>query len=80
MIPRPAPGANLINRDRMWHYTEGVANFLTGVALARDSLHPGTVHPVAGCERRPNACAAVPRPLCHGVHLGDPARAGQDYS
>ena len=56
--PRPAPARSVVNRDRMWHYTEGIANQLADLARAR---HPdpararrrcGSTRSAAGCRCR----------------------------
>ena len=53
-----AAGARLINRDRMWHYTEGIRNWNPiwpnhGIRIsARADRHCGWTRPASGCRRR----------------------------
>ena len=61
------PARHLINRDRMWHYTEGIENWNPIWAAAR---HPDPARPVLALVRRPRQAAAgtaVPR-LRHAGH------------
>ena len=61
------PAARVINPDRMWHYTEGIAQLGPDLGRAR---HPDPARPVvavAGRDRPPAAGAAVPR-LRHPRH------------
>ena len=72
-------GANLINRDRMWHYTEGVAHFAPVWPSHAIRIIPGpsTLWLDANGDR-------MPVPLFPGFHttasIEAIRRAGQDYS
>ncbi|MDZ4235195.1 MAG: FAD-binding dehydrogenase [Dietzia sp.] len=74
-----AAGANLINRDRMWHYTEGVANFAPVWPAHAIRIIPGpsTLWLDANGDR-------MPVPLFPGFHttasIEAIRRTGQDYS
>ena len=67
-----AAGGRLVNRDRMWHYVEGIENW--------DPIWPRHAHPhparaelaVVRRQRRPAARAAVPG-LRHPRHAAAPA-------
>ena len=66
-------GGRLVNRDRMWHYVEGIAEL--GPDLARPR-HPDPARPVVAVVRRdrpPAAGAAVPG-VRHARHAGAPAQ------
>ena len=75
-----AAGGNLINRDRMWHYTEGITNYdpvwANGTAFGscRDRRRCGSTRPAGGC----------PRPLYPGFDtlgtLEYIAKTGHDYT
>ena len=62
-----AAGRRLINRDRMWHYTEGIANWNPIWPRHGIRILPGPVLALAGRARPPAAGAAVPR-LRHARH------------
>ena len=65
-------GAQMINRDRMWHYVEGIANWDPVLAAARHP-HPARAVPaVAGRHRTPAARAALPG-IRHPRHPRVPA-------
>ena len=54
-------GGNVINSDRMWHYTEGVTNWdpiWKGHGIARAA---GPVVALARCDGKAAAGAAIPR-------------------
>ena len=62
-----AAGGNIINRDRMWHYTEGIAELEPDLDQAR---HPHPARPLLAVARRARAApagAAVPG-LRHAGH------------
>ena len=50
-----AAGGRVINRDRMWHYTEGIAELGPDLARAR---HPHPARPVVAVARRDRQAAA----------------------
>jgi predicted oxidoreductase len=60
-------GASIVNRDRMWHYTEGVANWDPIWPGHGIRILPGPVVAVAGRDGPPAAGAVVPR-LRHPRH------------
>ncbi len=74
-----AAGVTLINRDRMWHYTEGVANFAPVWPAHAIRIIPGpsTLWLDANGDR-------MPVPLFPGFHTTASIKAirstGQDYS
>ena len=51
-----AAGARLINRDRMWHYVEGIRNWNPDLAAPR---HPHPARPVLDVVRRHRQAAAL---------------------
>jgi predicted oxidoreductase len=74
-----AAGARLINRDRMWHYVEGIRELVADLAAPR---HPHPARPVVDVVRRHRqapALAAVSR-LRHAGHARYIMRTGYDYS
>ena len=60
-------GASIVNRDRMWHYTEGVANWDPIWPGHGIRILPGPVVAVAGRDRAPAARPALPR-VRHAGH------------
>ena len=65
-------GGAVINRDRMWHYVEGIANWDPVWPLHGIRILPGPVLAVARRHRTPAAGAAVSR-LRHAGHARAPA-------
>ena len=55
-----AAGGNIINRDRMWHYTEGIENWSADLDPARHPHSAGPVLDVARRARTAPAGSAVP--------------------
>ena len=64
-----AAGARVINRDRMWHYTEGITNYDPVWPNHGIRILPGPVVAVAGRHRQTTAGAAVPG-IRHPGHAG----------
>ncbi len=63
VAPAEAAGARLVNRDRMWHYTEGIANHSPvwpghGIRILPGPSRCGSTRPVLGC-RRPTTPAST---------------------
>ena len=56
-----AAGARLINRDRMWHYVEGIRNWSPIWPRHGIRILPGTVVDVVRRHRQAAALAAVSR-------------------
>ena len=56
-----AAGARLINRDRMWHYVEGIRNWNADLAAPRHPHPARTVLDVVRRHRQAAALAAVSR-------------------
>ena len=76
--PVLAAGARLVNRDRMWHYTEGLANHSPVWPGHGIRILPGPAdQPLAGRDRA-TAARAIPPGVRHPWDPGPPAdvRAG----
>ena len=69
--PRP-PAASVINRDRMWHYTEGIAQLGPDLGRATASgscparRRCGSTRPASGCRCR---CSPASTPSARCAHI-----------
>ena len=73
-------GGNIINRDRMWHYTEGITNFAPIWTRAR---HPHPAGSVVAVDRRDAASACrcrCSRASIRSARSRTCSTTGHDYS